>query len=539
MKCLFLKSNTHWGGPWLSFKYNEITIDKILKNSYGKAGHPIPMICLFKMDVIIVNNNDLVNCDKINYNNNNTLNHKKENLEKYMHNIYRLKDVPFNNYDIIYTEDEIIPKYIINKYKEKLFVFNASEHHLYKKYYDVLIDHKNKWAFPHCMETFKKYTNDERKYIYLEFRTASNDNCINKFKNDLKLGLVYNDNMRKGINPWSSKIPEKAISFWEDMGKCKYYVQLGKYLQGLRIGQGFVNAACLNIINIGICQKNSNHEFIYPLCVCKEENDAIRVIKMIEEDKNLYNKIIIYQNYKLEKLNMNFHNLLKLNLDKKIKKTRNIEKKHIQITWKDEKYKSAGDEDIFIINYFNRKRMGFLLDIACACPVSGSLTFKLLNNYFWEGILVEPSYYHKKNIEACYDDVDNIHFFNGAIHSKNKTVKLYEPINKKMIGLTSTNIKNIKNRTDGKVKEYEVDCMNINELLEKYNAPEKIDFLNLDIEGSEDEVILDLNYDKYDIKLICIENGEKYKNFLKNKGYKISDTTGYKIVHGNIFFEKI
>ena len=121
--------------------------------------------------------------------------------------------------------------------------------------------------------------------------------------------------------------------------------------------------------------------------------------KNLEKDKNEYIKFYspkdscekVFYEWEAVKVLLN-----------QLKKTRNIEKKHIQITWKDEKYKSAGDEDIFIINYFNRKRMGFLLDIACACPVSGSLTFKLLNNYFWEGILVEPSYYHKKNIEACF-----------------------------------------------------------------------------------------------------------------------------------------
>lgn len=315
MKCVFIKSNTHWGGPWLSFKYDEITIDKILKNSYGKAGHPIPMICLLKMDVFIVENIDLINCDKINYNN--ALIKKKENLEKYMKKVYRLSEVPFDNYDIIYTEDEIIPRNIIDKYKEKLFVFNASEHHLFKKNYDILIDHKKEWAFPHCMETFKKFIKDERKSIYLEFRTASNDNCINIFKTGLELDIVYNNEMRNGINPWASETPKNAILYWNNLGKCKYYVQLGKYLQGIRIGQGFVNSACLNIINIGRCSGKPNYDFIHPYCKCQEEDHAIRIIKTLEKDRELYNKILKYQNYKLEELNTRFKNNLKNILQEK------------------------------------------------------------------------------------------------------------------------------------------------------------------------------------------------------------------------------
>ena len=57
---------------------------------------------------------------------------------------------------------------------------------------------------------------------------------------------------------------------------------------------------------------------------------------------------------------------------------RNIAKKATQITWTAEAYKSAGDEDQFIIDYFDKKEGGYLIDIAAACPVSGSLSFK-----FW------------------------------------------------------------------------------------------------------------------------------------------------------------
>ena len=47
--------------------------------------------------------------------------------------------------------------------------------------------------------------------------------------------------------------------------------------------------------------------------------------------------------------------------------------------------------------------------------------------------------------------------------------------------------------------------MPIMDLLEKYNAPKDIDFMNLDIEGSEGEVLDHLDFDVYNVKLICIE----------------------------------
>ena len=43
---------------------------------------------------------------------------------------------------------------------------------------------------------------------------------------------------------------------------------------------------------------------------------------------------------------------------------RNIAKKATQLTWPAEAYKSAGDEDQFVIDYYDKKTGGYLIDIA-------------------------------------------------------------------------------------------------------------------------------------------------------------------------------
>ena len=181
IKILFLKSNTHWGGPWFSFNFKDTTIDEILNNSFGKAGHPIPMICLYKMDVIIVDNNDLINVDIINYNIH-TTQQCANNYKKYMKNIYKLKDVPFNKYNIIYTEDEIIPKNIIDNYKNILFIFNASEHYFNKKNYDEA----------------KEFLFDERKIIGINLANINKE----KLKDNHILTLI--SSWKTHYNSWKN-----------------------------------------------------------------------------------------------------------------------------------------------------------------------------------------------------------------------------------------------------------------------------------------------------------------------------------------------
>jgi len=233
---------------------------------------------------------------------------------------------------------------------------------------------------------------------------------------------------------------------------------------------------------------------------------------------------------------------------------RNILSKATRITWPAELCRSAGDEDKFAINFFDQKTGGYLIDIAAACPVSGTLSYKFLSLYDWSGILVEPSEVHKENIEKCYGDVEGVEFYPGAIHQTLKSVDLYEPDG---MGVGCASLDPERMNADWLDKHskrnYSVDAMPIMDLLEKYNAPKDIDFLNLDIEGSEGEVLHHLDFDAYNIKLICIEDGIIYKDYLKSKGYKICDacgtgalddgttscSNGYNLVHGNLFFEKV
>lgn len=218
---------------------------------------------------------------------------------------------------------------------------------------------------------------------------------------------------------------------------------------------------------------------------------------------------------------------------------RNIARKALQVTWANELHQSAGDEDEFIIDYFSRKKGGYLLDIACACPVSGSLSYKLLNRYDWYGILVEPSSFHKENIEACYGDVDGVHFFAGAIHQTKDSIELFEPLDTPSIGFSTLDKHFFEKNRINKYNSYSVPCISIMNLLKKYDAPKDIDFMNLDIEESELQVLDNLDFSEYNIKLICIENGIIYEDIMKSNGYRVCDSKNYKLVHQNLFYEKV
>ena len=61
----------------------------------------------------------------------------------------------------------------------------------------------------------------------------------------------------------------------------------------------------------------------------------------------------------------------------------------------------------------------------------------------------------------------------------------------------------------------------LNNILSKANAPKRIDFLSLDVEGAEIEVLKGINHNEYRFKFICIESRDiqKINNYLTINNY--------------------
>ena len=68
-------------------------------------------------------------------------------------------------------------------------------------------------------------------------------------------------------------------------------------------------------------------------------------------------------------------------------------------------------------------------------------------------------------------------------------------------------------------KEKKIKTENINNILKKYKF-NKVDFLNIDLEGLEYEVIKSINFKKFKINLICVEILD-HNTISRNKSKKI------------------
>ncbi len=200
-------------------------------------------------------------------------------------------------------------------------------------------------------------------------------------------------------------------------------------------------------------------------------------------------------------------------------------------------------EDLFLKNFFKKQNKGNYLDLGCFHPIRDNNTYQLYKKG-WKGI----------NIDLNSLSIELFNFFrpndinlNIGLAKNKGFKKLYfsgdfSPLNsfdKNHLKFLSKNF----NLEIAKINHRKIRTQNINNILKKYKFA-KVDFLTIDLEGYEYEIIKTLNFKKIKINLMCIEilshNLKSKKNYqnilkiLKKNNFKFIYKTGV-----NYFFKNL
>ena len=182
--------------------------------------------------------------------------------------------------------------------------------------------------------------------------------------------------------------------------------------------------------------------------------------------------------------------------------------------------KSQLAQDLFVMSELNFKKNGFFVEFGSTDGIDLSNSFLLEKKFFWKGILAEPAKeWHKDLIQNRDVFIEK----NCVWHSSNKILTFNE------VGVLSTidSFSNLDIHAETRVegKKYKVKTISLEDLLDKYNAPKIIDYLSIDTEGSEYDILSSFNFEKYKFRVITCEhnftsNREKIFNLLSDKGYE-------------------
>ena len=183
-------------------------------------------------------------------------------------------------------------------------------------------------------------------------------------------------------------------------------------------------------------------------------------------------------------------------------------------------------QDLQVLEFYDNKKNGFFIEIGAYDGIELSNTYLLEKTYNWKGICVEPI---PKKFELlcknrpnslCYDyAVYNTSYKEVIFDVGSNTCEMYSGINGTLdcqcyIDLVNANKTQIMRIT-----------ISLNDLLEQSNAPLFIDYLSLDTEGSELEILKGVDFSKYTFGLIDVEhNGvqpkrSQIKDLLTSNGY--------------------
>jgi FkbM family methyltransferase len=178
-------------------------------------------------------------------------------------------------------------------------------------------------------------------------------------------------------------------------------------------------------------------------------------------------------------------------------------------------------QDMFVLAQLNFKTGGFFVEFGAANGVDLSNTYLLEKNFGWYGILAEPSKSFHQNIF----ENRNCHFEKKCVWKNSEEILTFRECE---IGELSTLSQFTKDDVHKDFRanstEYKVETISLNDLLVKYDAPEIIDYLSIDTEGSEYEILNSFNFDRFRFRLITCEHNfasrEKIYNLLSSKGYR-------------------
>lgn len=196
---------------------------------------------------------------------------------------------------------------------------------------------------------------------------------------------------------------------------------------------------------------------------------------------------------------------------------------------KERDFFSQFGQDVFVLkNIFHYKKDGIFVDVGANHPIHCSNTY-LLELNGWTGLAIEP----QEKLRTIWPQTRKTPCLNLVIGPENKNVTFIEASNDEH-GLSGVEG---FNKITNDSKKIIVEQKRLATLLQENNIHE-VDYLSIDVEGYEMNVLESIDFSKTHIKLISLENdlgftyipvigkkigselgNNKVRNFLKNKGY--------------------
>lgn len=169
-------------------------------------------------------------------------------------------------------------------------------------------------------------------------------------------------------------------------------------------------------------------------------------------------------------------------------------------------------QDLWVVMMTGAKREGFFVEFGACDGIELSNTLLLEREYGWNGILAEPNpAWHpalQQNRRCMVSDL--------CVHSTSGGRIPFQAVgNHPELSRIDKITPDDVHERNGSRRNHEivdVETISLMDLLQRHNAPDMIDYLSVDTEGSEFEILSAFDFSRYSFRLITVEHaGEASK----------------------------
>jgi FkbM family methyltransferase len=181
-------------------------------------------------------------------------------------------------------------------------------------------------------------------------------------------------------------------------------------------------------------------------------------------------------------------------------------------------YNSQVGQDKWVCTVLKNKVNGYFIDIGATDGVTLSNTYHLEKVLGWTGICIEPN---MSQCEIMKKERECI-CLNVAISDKNSVVRFKTYEGDRFAGHISN-------------EGYEIESLTLEKLLKDFDCPHVIDYISLDVEGIEFEILTKFPFDDYKVSLWTIEHASRWDNGAKQRKIRgLMLSKGYKFVKDKV-----
>lgn len=186
--------------------------------------------------------------------------------------------------------------------------------------------------------------------------------------------------------------------------------------------------------------------------------------------------------------------------------------------------KSQMRQDIMVLSHLNFKRDGYFVEFGATNGVDLNNSWLMEKEFGWTGIVAEPGRIWqdalKSNRSCAIDErcvaprTGEMVEFTLAPRGENSGISEFVPKRRQMRGT-----------------QYKVETVSLNDLLAEHGAPEIIDYVSCDTEGSENTIMEAFDFSKHKFRFFSVEHNFEPR---REDMYHLMTRNGYERIHTDL-----